>query len=265
MGGATGQTNRVQAPLTPDDPTLATLTTLTSALAVDGLDLVCAGPLEAYHRAIPTELRLPFPNDQFPPGPPEARGGQMIVLVGASRALWSAFQVELARNTARRQAEHPLDGWLAPRIQRAAAAAFAGQAYEVYHYWEPPPRRVALQHLAEALGLAGRAPCGLVIHPTLGLWLSLRAAIVVDLRPPAMASHPPWPCATCADKPCVPALERALAVTPATGDHAGIRQSSDAWIAVRDACPVGREHRYTEAQLRWHYRHDRQALLETAP
>lgn len=34
----------------------------------------------------------------------------------------------------------------------------------------------------------------------------------------------------------------------------------DSWIAVRDACPIGREHRYPEDQLRYHYTKDRSLL-----
>ena len=36
--------------------------------------------------------------------------------------------------------------------------------------------------------------------------------------------------------------------------YPGIYAASRAWIAVRDACPMGREHRYSEAQLAFHYR-----------
>ena len=32
------------------------------------------------------------------------------------------------------------------------------------------------------------------------------------------------------------------------------------WLAVRDACPVGREHRYGDDQIGYHYRHDRTLL-----
>jgi len=32
------------------------------------------------------------------------------------------------------------------------------------------------------------------------------------------------------------------------------------WVAARAACPVGAEHRFSEAQLRYHYTQDRAAL-----
>jgi cyanocobalamin reductase (cyanide-eliminating) / alkylcobalamin dealkylase len=33
-----------------------------------------------------------------------------------------------------------------------------------------------------------------------------------------------------------------------------------AWLAVRDACPVGREHRYGDDQIAYHYAKRRDAL-----
>jgi methylmalonic aciduria homocystinuria type C protein len=40
-----------------------------------------------------------------------------------------------------------------------------------------------------------------------------------------------------------------------------VREQWRLWLAVRDACPVGREYRYSENQIRWHYAHDRSALV----
>ncbi|MFO0744600.1 MAG: hypothetical protein U1F43_02865 [Myxococcota bacterium] len=222
---------------------------LTRALADHGFDVVRAGPIGAYHAAVPAAFRLPFADDRC------------IVLVGASGAIWSHFRQALAREPWRRQADHPFDGWAAPLIDAAARAlaAHAGCRVDVFHYQEPPPRRVALQHLAEVLGVAGRAPCGLSIHPELGPWLSFRAAIVLDLPAPALAPTPAWPCASCRDKPCLPPFERALAAT----GHGSVQAHAERWIAVRDACPIGRPARYTDGQIRWHHAHDRQALEES--
>lgn len=34
------------------------------------------------------------------------------------------------------------------------------------------------------------------------------------------------------------------------------------WLAVRDACPVGRAHRYSDAQIAYHYTKDRGVLRD---
>jgi hypothetical protein len=44
------------------------------------------------------------------------------------------------------------------------------------------------------------------------------------------------------------------------GSAAELRPRWHAWLAVRDACPVGRAHRYDDDQLRYHYAGERDAL-----
>ncbi len=55
---------------------------------------------------------------------------------------------------------------------------------------------------------------------------------------------------------CQPALERALAAG-APRDQAELRERWKLWLAVRDGCPVGRDHRYSDDQIRYHYAGDR--------
>lgn len=224
------------------------LAALGSDLARHGLDVFAAGPLGAYHAAVPEAFRLPLADTST------------IALVGASRALWTHFRQALRADPRRAAAAHPVDGWAAPLIE-AIVARHVPEPHDVLHYQEPPPRRVALQHLAEVLGVAGRAPCGLAIHPTLGPWLSLRAAVVIDAPAPPRPPVPVYPCATCAERPCVPPFERALAAVRASATGS-VRDEPALWVAVRDACPIGRAARYTDPQVRWHHAHDRRALEE---
>jgi hypothetical protein len=44
-----------------------------------------------------------------------------------------------------------------------------------------------------------------------------------------------------------------MRVTGHNPSSASISEHAAAWIAVRDACPVGREGRYSDAQLEYHY------------
>ncbi|MDX2167772.1 MAG: hypothetical protein SF182_11935 [Deltaproteobacteria bacterium] len=87
-----------------------------------------------------------------------------------------------------------------------------------------------------------------------GPWIGLRAALVLDrpgpTGPPPRAANP---CPDCA-RTCVPAFERARAAPGELADTWPL------WLAVRDACPIGRAHRYDEAQIRYHYIKDRRAL-----
>ena len=106
-------------------------------------------------------------------------------------------------------------------------------------------------------GLAVLAPSHLAIHPTFGPWFALRAAIVVDVDGPPPRPIPARACAC--DHGCGPALARALAAGPPTSADE-LRARWRLWLAVRDACPVGRAHRYPDDQLTYHYTGDRAAL-----
>ena len=224
---------------------------LAAHLAASGFDLVAAGRVGDYHRGLPPgaeAYRLHgFADDR------------MLVLVGHSRAVWAPFMAQLAAEPWRRAAANPLDEWTAEVVAAALQAVVApGIASEVFAYHEPPPRRVAMQWLAAALGLASRGPAGLSAHPLYGPWIAFRAAVVIDVAgegPDALDDV----CARCVGTPCAPALEAALVATPQC-DQAGVREAWRRWVAVRDACPLGRAARYNEGQLVYHYTGERRAL-----
>jgi methylmalonic aciduria homocystinuria type C protein len=145
-------------------------------------------------------------------------------------------------------ATHPLDTYVSQHLSPLAAA---GVALIFAHVTEPAP--FPIQRLAEQVGLAALSPSHLTVHPEHGPWIALRAVVLADVDgPPPAQGRPPSPCASCA-APCVPALERALAVSGRPLDIKTISLHANDWIAVRDACPIGRGSRYGEAQLDYHY------------
>jgi methylmalonic aciduria homocystinuria type C protein len=88
--------------------------------------------------------------------------------------------------------------------------------------------------------------------------------LIVDIDGPQSA--PPDPVRTClgCTAPCLAPFERALAASAPLSDSSIAEHAAD-WIAVRDACPVGRDFRYGEDQLAYHYRAERQRILPKAP
>jgi len=220
---------------------------LTSVIAArcarGGLDLVASCAAADYNVRVPDDVRLP----DF--GRPRA----LVVVVGNTRALWP--HVRGAKGRA------PVDDHAAATIHAAVSIALAGctprPATELRFAPEPPPRRIALQRLAEIAGLAWLSPSHLSVHPTYGPWIALRAAIVIDVDGPP-SHEPPAPPCDCA-RGCGPALDRALAAGEPRGRN-DLRERWRLWLAVRDACPAGRDHRYGDAQIRYHYTGDRAAL-----
>ncbi len=177
------------------------------------------------------------------------RDRALAVLVANTKAIWPHVVSRAAQPGRGSAADHPVD----TLVTSAVRAALAEEALEHRVWWahellEPLP----IQRIAMEAGLAHLAPCHLSIHPLHGPWIALRAVIVLDTDGPTEGSPAPDPCTTC-DKPCTEALEGALSA-------GRLEEQWRDWLAIRDACPIGRSSRYGEHQLRYHYAKDPTAL-----
>ncbi len=126
----------------------------------------------------------------------------------------------------------------------------------------PGRAMVPLGTLAAALGWGQSSPLGLTINPTFGLWMAHRwvgltdAIVTMDRE----GTEPVHPCSACETQDCVSACPVG-AVSLADGFDvetcARHRIEDDSVCALqclaRNACPVGAEHRYGEAQMAHHY------------
>lgn len=245
-----------------DAPTDAAerVATLATRLAPAGLDLVRGLDARRYDAVVAPEYRLPRPG---------GRDARLAVVIGSSRAFWDPFVAWLRADPARLDGADPIDRYVVD-VARAALADVA-VAHEARFSFEAPPRRVAMQRLAHVAGLASLTPAMLCVHPTFGPWIALRAVVVFDVAPPPPADPEramPPACHACADR-CAPALARAQDAVAARGrpadavERAGgdpVAPDWTLWLAVRDACPIGREHRYPEPYLRYVYTKDTSVL-----
>jgi hypothetical protein len=215
---------------------------VTAAAAQAGFDLVLTFGVAHYNQAASDSERL----EGF--GQANALG----ILFGNTRQLWPVFTSACATDPEISGAAQPLDTYVALRLSRILASA-TDLRHELTFAHVTQPRAFPLQRLAERIGLAGLSPSHLLVHPQHGPWLALRAVAVIDVGGPTAAPPPPArPCQTCS-APCMAALERALSVSGNDLSSAVIAAHAAAWIAVRDACPVGPGSRYGENQLRYHY------------
>lgn len=216
------------------------VSTLAARLAPSGLDLVHPLAVGWYNEAVPAPLHLP--------GAPD----RLAVVVGNTRGLWGRFLAAFRNRDDLREAAHPLDRY----VEEALTRCLEGRPdlVDVRYAHEPPPRRVAIQRAAHVAGLAWLSPAHLSVHEEFGPWIALRAVVVLDLRGPGGGPREPRPCGHGCEGHCLPALQRAI--------EAGWDPASTwpVWVAVRDACPRGRQHRYSEDALRYHYAKDRSVL-----
>jgi len=177
-------------------------------------------------------------------------GGTVAVIGHAGLGLWQRFSAE------RPAGPDPLDRWT--RATLAPVAAGFGAALVLPNDGPPwhPFQRWAMR--AEAVHAS---PLGLMIHPELGLWHALRAALLFpDRREVPPRAEAPSPCDSCAARPCLTACP--------IGAFDGTRYDADACAAhvrsaagsdcrergclARRACPVGRERAWADAQQAFH-------------
>jgi methylmalonic aciduria homocystinuria type C protein len=155
------------------------------------------------------------------------------VLVGNTRALWPRFLAARAADPALAASHDPIDRYTEETIARAFPGATAWFAHRTYDGAFLPFQRVAV-----AVGLGVLAPTQLVIHPIYGPWFALRAIVATDDDPPSLTRA----AVSCCTSDC----EARLAAAIGNADWR-------AWLAVRDACNVGRDHRYSDEQITYHY------------
>ena len=199
-----------------------------------GLDLVHPFCADWFDDSVPAAERL------------SSRRGALAMLVGNTRALWPRFLDALASDRTLEDEAHPIDRYTERSISESLASLSCG--YEVRFAHQPP--FVPMQRLAERAGFAFLAPSRLSVHPEFGPWIALRAVVVFDIDgPTGPAPRLEVPCADCANA-CEPALSRALAGP----------DDWRLWVSVRDACPLGAQHRYSEEQIHYHYTKDLGAL-----
>jgi methylmalonic aciduria homocystinuria type C protein len=202
------------------------VTAADASLARAGIDLVHR--FDA--RAVASALSLPA-----------LAAAPVGVLIGNTRALWEPFLAARRADPALRATRDPIELY----VERAVAAAFPG-APAMFSHRRYGGAFLPFQRVAVAAGVGALAPIGLVIHPVYGPWFALRAIVMCDGSPPATGEVP---LACRCEAPCLDAVTRAQA-----------GRDWRLWLAVRDACPRGREHRYSDAQCRYHYAHDPYAL-----
>ena len=222
----------------------AVLAPLRAALAGTGIDLLQPFAVQAYNRAVAGHARL-GPLETF------ARPGTLAVLLGNTRALWEPLLAACAADPGLRESRDPVDDYVQDRVLRAAAAT--GLPHAVCLGRERSSE-LSLLHAAQASGFAQLGPAHLAVHSELGPWFGLRAVLVFDAAWEAPPTAARAVCQGCA-APCQPTLAEALTAHAAAGGGS-IAGHWRAWLAVRDACPVGRAHRYGEAQLVYHYTKD---------
>ncbi|MEK9941125.1 MAG: hypothetical protein VW771_01455 [Gammaproteobacteria bacterium] len=177
---------------------------------------------------------------------------ERLVLLGmAGPLLWQHVE-----KTARGR-DDPFDEY-ALEVAQAVSQRFWGDGSPRILY--PGPSRIPLQQLGRFAGWACASPLGLDISPLYGPWFAYRAAFLTTSQLPfTPGGQPASPCERCESKPCVTACPVGAVQEKGTfGLQSCLTQRLDdppgcgMRCKSRLACPVGEEHRYSDAQLDYH-------------
>jgi epoxyqueuosine reductase len=176
---------------------------------------------------------------------PEER--QLILLGHAGRRLWDCVQA------AGLPGEHPIDDYCRQTIAGFFAEHLPGQPYRLAYPGDTP---VGLQALGTLAGWHHPSPFMIGVDRQWGSWFAYRAVILcaTDFAPTPVGEQRS-PCLDCRDQPCIAACPAGATGTPfrlaACGEERLRPGSACAYgCLARNACPVGGEHRYEEAQIR---------------
>lgn len=177
-----------------------------------------------------------------------------IAIVGnVGSEVWPFFQ-----RARRDRPDLSLDRWTREVVDHVAGAFGIDAVYP----FEGPPFHPFIRW-ARRTGALFSSPIGLTIHPTHGLWIAFRAALLID-RPldPEGQPVPPrhhHPCESCADRPClttcpVGAFTDERYDFEACVDHLATSKNAcrEGGCLARVACPVGRDHRYQQPHASFH-------------
>jgi methylmalonic aciduria homocystinuria type C protein len=208
--------------------------------AAAGFDLIAGFAVDAWNAVAPEHAL-----------PDLGRGRALGVVIGNAGALWPRLCAALAADPALAAQADPLDRYTERALEDAVASLGVRASIAFAHRAPYPP----IQRIAAHAGLVHLQPSHLCVHPVHGPWIAMRAVIVLDADGPSPVAPGPAPC-DCA-RGCLPAFERAAALGWNPDDEPTWR----AWVAIRDACPLGKDRRYPDAQIRYHYGKDRAALM----
>jgi methylmalonic aciduria homocystinuria type C protein len=221
---------------------------LRASLAPAGFDLVQPLRVGWYNGVVVAPLRL----EDF------GSGEHLALLVGNTRALWPVFLDALSHDAELKSSSDPLDLYTERRLRAALGAIERPASVRFGH--ETGERLVAMQRLAHVAGLAHLTETHASVHPVYGPWLALRAVVSVEVEgPPGPPPSLPHPCGGCT-RGCQSAFERARATLGGTTAEQNLRAHWQLWLEWREACPIGKEHRYSEAQIRYHYAKDPESI-----
>ena len=229
---------------------------LISTAARAGFNLVGSGSAARFDERSPEGYSLS--------GAVKLSGPRTVVMIGSGGpGFWRTFKKtpSTADPDELRRAGGSIDSYstmVVPRLAEIVGAA--GAECEVLYPFGRPTQTVSFRRLAEHCGFGtADTVLGTVIHPEFGPWVSLRGALVTDLKLPETPRLEGYdPCTGCA-RPCVEACPIGTYDSGSWDFASCVRyrlfeSGCPTGCLSRLACVVGRDERYSAEE--YGYRHE---------
>lgn len=183
----------------------------------------------------------------------EVAAGSIEVIANAGSTMFEIFKKSFEAVDGK---PDPLNRW----TRRVIDAYAASKGVPVVYPFDGPPYYPFQRWAQRADPALHQSPIGLLVHEHYGLWLALRAAILLPEGMASAATQRASPCASCVDKPClntcpVRAFDGERYDVTACVEHIAtidLKRCAAAGCAARHACPVGQEFAYSPAHAQFH-------------
>jgi hypothetical protein len=248
-----------------------------------GFDLISCFNTNIYNPIAKQKNLLPLPNFNHSNNN-NNNNGCFAILLGTTKRFWSEIFIPKLRNDLIQQqwleTEHPFDMCVSEKVEEFIQDLFHelhyDLSYDVIHSWDMS-RLVAFQALAHCCGLVHLDESfHLCIHPVYGTWIGLRSIIVLDCDGPStIPTITTITTSTTTSLLCdtiilneydrqnaIQAFEIALEETNTNQNHNNIKNHWQKWVAIRDAISIGKEYRYDDVEMEYHYCKSKDKLKE---
>lgn len=184
---------------------------------------------------------------------------QIILLGHGGRDFWDALKKS---NT---NSNNPVDDYTCTLVNDWLYSFSQAISYKIIF---PGPCDINLQGLGQLAGWHHPSPLMLGINNEWGTWYAYRALVLTDSE---FFSHhkiePGFsPCDNCNSKPCITSChgkavsEKVFLLEKCVGYRKQENSPCRFTCQSRMSCPVATEHRYSEEQINYHYKHSLQTI-----
>ncbi len=179
------------------------------------------------------------------------------VLIGNTVSIWEYFISWLQQQPNWYDMKHPLDVFTEQSVQDCCNVVCPNAP--VFWTHETQAYVVPIQKIAHESGCAFLSKGQLNIHPQYGPWFALRALLLLDETPPAKI-EPRNPSSEATELKASQIFQQLCTQDNGSSEFLDIQSHWRGWLKLRDLYHVGKRYRYTEAQIKYHYTHDKEIL-----